>query len=159
MDTALNNTLAYHNTILVTNTSGAPYGPFGFAGSKGENKGTVIANNIVAIRKKTPGWKPFSGAYGAAKISNNLVWDGVIEGATNPQFTNVEIGDFTIAATFPGAGKAEALKSTKRDGISVPPFAADTPPNPASAHLLSVRRPGRPVATSPSARYWRPGDL
>ena len=130
LDTALNNTLAYHNTILVTNTSGAPYGPFGFAGSKGDNKGTVIANNIVAIRKKTPGWKPFSDAYGKAENKGNLVWDGVVGDASNPQFTNVEIGDFTLAATSPGAGKAESLKPTKRDGISVPPFAADTPTNP-----------------------------
>jgi len=130
MDTAMNNTLAYHNTILVTNTSGAPYGPFGFAGSKGGNKGTVLANNIVAIRSKTPGWKPFSDAYKDAENKKNHVWDGNAADASNPKFTNLESSDFTLAATSPAAGKAITLTSVERDGITVSPFAADTPANP-----------------------------
>jgi len=129
-DDSANNTLAYHNTLFVTNTSGAPYGPFGFAGSKGGNIGTVLANNIVAIRKKTPGWKPYSDAYTDAENKNNLAWDGLAADSSNPQFTNVEVGDFTLAATSPAAGKAVVLKPVERDGILVSPFAAKTPANP-----------------------------
>lgn len=126
----VNNTLVYNNTVVVTNTSGAPYGPFDFAGSRGENNGTVIANNILAVRNRTPGWKPFASAYTGAEITDNLVWDGNADDATNPRFTDFAAADFTLAPDSPAIGKALALKPVERDGISAPPFAPGTPANP-----------------------------
>ncbi len=139
--TAVNNTLCYNNTIMVTNTSGAPYGPFGFAGSKGENIGTVLANNIISIRQPTPGWKPYANGFASAKITDNLVWDGVADDATNPRFTDAAAADFTLAADSPAIGKAQPLASIRLDGITVPPSAAGMPHDPD----LGAFRSGAPV--------------
>jgi hypothetical protein len=126
----VNNTLVYHNTVVVTNTSGAPYGPFNFAGSRGENNGTVIANNLLAVRARTPGWKPFASAYTGAEIADNLVWDGTADAATNPRFADLAAADFTLAPDSPALGKARPLAPVERDGMAAAPFAADTPANP-----------------------------
>lgn len=127
----VNNTLAYHNTIHVKSTSGAPYGPFGFAGSQGKNLGTTIKNNIISINKKSPGWNAFASAYESADTKGNLIWDGSeSDKKNNPLFTNLIENDFTLGSDSPAKGKAAALSTVTLDGHSVAPFAVDTLNNP-----------------------------
>jgi hypothetical protein len=136
-----NNTFCYHNTLVITNTSGAPYGPFGFAGSKGRNIGTVLANNIIAIRQPTPGWQPYASAYAAAAITNNLIWAGDLGDANNPKFSDSAAADFTLQPGSPAIAKATPLVALERDGITVPPSATDTPAN----HDLGAFQSGEPI--------------
>ncbi len=114
-----NNTLAYNNTILVRNTSNTPYGPFGFAGSRGENVGTVIKNNIIAVEGNPPGWKPFASEFAAAEIEDNLVF----RLGESPVFVDAAAADFALAEGSPAIGKAARLKTLTRDGMAVKPFA------------------------------------
>ncbi len=153
----VNNTLCFNNTILVTNTSGAPYGPFGFAGSKGGNVGSIIANNLIGITKKTPGWAPFASGYGSAEKFANRVWEGT--DSQNPRFRNAAAGDFTLAEGSPAIGAAKPLEAVKRDGVTVPPFAADTPPHADQGALPSNAEPwqaGCDLPERPTLAPWGP---
>lgn len=143
-DPDANNTLAYNNTIFVRNTSNTPYGPFGFAGSRGDNVGTVIRNNIIAVQGNAPGWKPFASAFGAAEIEDNLIFKlGEIE---PPVFVDALGADFVLSADSPAIGKAASLEPVIREGMSVAPFAKSV----AASPDLGALPAGQPV--------WRAGS-
>ncbi len=117
-----NNTLVYHNTLAVKSTSGAPYGPFGFAGAKTTNVGTVLQNNLVHLVGPAPGFKLMSEGYAAAEKIGNVLWDGKPGSATDPAYANAAGGDFTLKATSAAKDKGTAVPEYVRDGATVPPF-------------------------------------
>jgi hypothetical protein len=120
----VNNTLCYNNTILVKNTSGVTYGPFGFANSNGQNAGTLIQNNLIGILnpKESPGYKPISGNFEAAEKSNNHEWDGVPNTPSDPRFTSLNTFDLTLAANSPAKDAGKPMTAVTHDGISIPAF-------------------------------------
>ena len=120
----VNNTLAYNNSIAVANTSGTPYGPFGFGNSVGVNNGTVIQNNILYVY--TPSGVGYqgiaSGAFTGATLASTLQWDRVVGSATDPLFTSVSTHDFTLHSGSPAIDKGSVVPSYTRDGVSIPAF-------------------------------------
>jgi hypothetical protein len=119
-----NNALCYQNTILVTNTSGTAYGPFGVGNNVGINNGTVIRNNIICCQNPAtaPGYKVVSEGFGGAEITNNLACDAVVGSGLTPKFVDYTRGDFRLAKNSPAHGAARLVSIYVRDGVSVPAF-------------------------------------
>lgn len=128
-DDGQSNALCYNNTIAVTNTSGTPYGPFGFAGNKGGNRGSVVRNNIVALaaeRTVAAGFRPVSDAWGEADVAHN--WFAGPEGARDPGFIDAGKQDFGLGESSEARGRARPVPTYERDGAKVPAFNEGTGP-------------------------------
>jgi hypothetical protein len=120
----VNNTLAYNNSIAVANTSGTPYGPFGFGNNAGVNNGTVIQNNLLYVYLPSGnGYQGIaSGAFTGATLSTTLQWDRVPGSATDPRFVNPATFNFTLQASSPAINTGATVPSYSRDGVTVPAF-------------------------------------
>jgi hypothetical protein len=118
------NALCYNNTLLVKNTSGVPYGPFGFANSANQGKGDVLRNNIIACQNpaESKGYKPFADNFKEAEIGDNLLWDSVPGSATDPKFKNMAGWDLALSAGSPAIDKGQIIPAYTRNGVTVPAY-------------------------------------
>jgi hypothetical protein len=118
------NALCYNNTILVRNTSGTPYGPFGFGNNANHGKGDVIVNNIVTCLNpsESKGYKPISGAFEEARIDHNLFWDAVPGSPTDPHFVDIARLDFALRPASPARDKGVMIESMVYGGVAIPAF-------------------------------------
>lgn len=154
------NALCYNNTVLVTNTSGSPYGPFGFANNAGHNQGSVLLNNIVACLNPTQskGYQPVSGGFEEAGMGKNLFWDGTAESPTDPRFTDLAGHLFTLKASSPARDRGQIVSAITRNGLTLPAF---NDPVSGSAPDMGAYEFGQPVwkaGYTPSTRRQQPAS-
>ena len=127
-----NNTLAFHNTVVVRNTSATPYGPFGIGNGIGTNVGTVLLNNLLWCNNaaESPGYQPIAtGTYfSSATQAGNLAWNGVPGSATDPRWLAppLTLGDtapdFRLGPNSAALDVAAPVGAYVRDGWTIPAF-------------------------------------
>jgi hypothetical protein len=141
------NAICYNNTLLVRNTSGTGYGPFGFGNNANKGKGDVILNNIIVCLNpsESKGYKPISGSFEEARVEYNLFWDAVPGSLTDPRFTDITRHDFTLRPGSPATDKGVAVKSLVYGAVSIPPF---NDPHSGPAPDLGAYELGRPRWTA-----------
>ena len=118
------NALCYNNTILVSNTSASPYGPFGFANGVNKGRGNYIANNLIACLNPSDskGYKPFSDNFDESEKVANHFWDAVPASPTDPRFVNLTGWSLSLLPTSPLINKGILVPTLQRGGISIPGF-------------------------------------
>ncbi len=118
------NALCYNNTILVRNTSGVSYGPFGFANNANHNEGSLLVNNLVACLNpaESKGYRPVSGGFEQAEIGKNLFWDSIAGSATDPHFADILRFVFTLQADSPARDAGQVVSAVTRSGLTIPAF-------------------------------------